>query len=199
MMSAIAREWNSAYVHYPLESLPWHSQSVPRALVGIAARLRRGRALDIGCGAGTSAIYLAKQGFSVHGIDLAPQAIAIARQRATDESVAVDFQVGDALKLDDKEAYDLIFDRGCFHHIPLHEKPRFISNVHRALKDGGTYLLLAFSERNRFEQSLTKEEIRAHFSDLFALGEIREELHREPTGRPVYIYSVVMEKIVQRP
>jgi 2-polyprenyl-3-methyl-5-hydroxy-6-metoxy-1,4-benzoquinol methylase len=195
MITAKTREWNSMYTHYPLEAIPWHSENVPRVLVETAARLRTGKVLDVGCGAGTNAIYLAKQGFRVKAIDLAPHAIKLAKQRASDEGVDIDFRVGDALELNENEAYDFIVDRGCFHHMSHSEKPRFIKNIYRALKDGGTYLLLAFSERNGWEQSLTKEEIWAYFSGFFALGEIREELHREPSGRPVYLYTVAMAKI----
>ena len=52
------------------EQLPWHRPEPPSMLQKVVTqRKETGLALDIGCGAGTNAIYLAKQGYNVTGID----------------------------------------------------------------------------------------------------------------------------------
>lgn len=79
--------WNQAYAED--ETSPWETSSPQPTLVeledfGDIA----GRVLDVGCGVGTHALYLAKQGHSVFGVDFAPAAIERARKRVADESTA---------------------------------------------------------------------------------------------------------------
>lgn len=107
-------------------------------------RLEPGRALDLGCGAGRNAIYLAGQGFSVDGVDLAPAAIAWAEERARDAGVEVRFRCGDAFALDGGP-YDLIYDSGCFHHLPPHRRVSYLRLVERALNPGGHLGLTCFA------------------------------------------------------
>ena len=60
------------------EDLPWHEADPPVALVkALDQRATPGRALDIGCGAGTYSIYMAERGYRVTAIDFMPQAVAI--------------------------------------------------------------------------------------------------------------------------
>jgi 2-polyprenyl-3-methyl-5-hydroxy-6-metoxy-1,4-benzoquinol methylase len=57
--------------------------------------LPRGRALDLGCGTGTDSIYLAQHGWDVTGVDMVPEALAIARRRAAAAGVKAHFVLGD--------------------------------------------------------------------------------------------------------
>jgi cyclopropane fatty-acyl-phospholipid synthase-like methyltransferase len=88
--------------------------------------------------------------------------------------------------------FDFILDRGCFHHISADLRIDFIKNIDKALKPGGKYLLMAFSERNGFEKSLTKEQLHAYFGKYFYLGEIKETVHQEPDNNKVYLYTTLM-------
>ena len=79
-----------------------------------------GRALDVGCGTGTNALYLAQRGLTVVGVDFSPQAIALAREKAERARVAVDFHVADVTRLDSldiREPFDFVLDMGCLHSI----------------------------------------------------------------------------------
>ena len=69
---------------------------------------RGGRILDIGCGTGTHALYLARRGFAVWGVDSSPAMIARARAKA--RGTAVQFAIGDALKglPHDEASFDLV-------------------------------------------------------------------------------------------
>lgn len=75
-----------------------------------------GRALEIGCGTGDNAIWLAEKGFDVVACDLSPLAIERAREKAGRAGVGVDLRVLDFLG-EPLEAgpFDFAFDRGCFH------------------------------------------------------------------------------------
>jgi len=66
-----------------VESLPWHREEPPALLERVVAgRTTRGRVLDLGCGQGVHAVYLAQQGFSVVAVDFVPAALDAARARA---------------------------------------------------------------------------------------------------------------------
>lgn len=186
--------WDKIYRFTPLLLIPWHSNRPPALIVKAVKDLKPGKALDVCSGAGTNSIYLAKRGFEVLAIDISKTAIKIAQKRAEKENVKIDFRIDNVLNLKDRGKYNLIFDRGCFHHISKQDRERFIKIIHRALKENGKYLLLAFSERNNFEKSLSKEEIKNLFSPYFKINRISEEVHQEPFKFKVYLYAIAMTK-----
>lgn len=74
------------------------------------------RAIDLGCGSGTHAVWLAQQGFDVVGVDLSPLAIEMASNRAAAAGVRVHFLAADLLALPDLDPpFQFFFDRGCYH------------------------------------------------------------------------------------
>ena len=107
-----------------------------------------GRALDLGCGPGRNALFLASQGFEVDALDLSPTAIAWAEDRAHEAGVSVRFVCGDAFKLADAELpgpYDLVVDSGCFHHLPPHRRVSYLALLDRVLAPGGHLALTCFA------------------------------------------------------
>ncbi|MCX4415671.1 methyltransferase domain-containing protein [[Kitasatospora] papulosa] len=105
-----------------------------------------GRALDLGCGPGRNALYLASQGYEVDAVDLSPGAIAWAEERAAEAGADIRFHRGDAFA-DDAPAgpYDLIHDSGCFHHLPPHRRISYLTLVERTLVPGGHLSLTCFA------------------------------------------------------
>src|SRR6266850_6468370 len=67
-------------------------------LVEAAKRLTPGKALDLACGAGRNALWLAEQGWSVTAVDGAPAAIEIVRKKASERGLTVDARVADLEK-----------------------------------------------------------------------------------------------------
>jgi SAM-dependent methyltransferase len=107
--------------------------------------LAPGRALELGCGYGRNATYLARLGCGVDAVDFSADAIEQARQRAGSAGVPVDFQCCSIFDATFTEgAYDLVYDSGCFHHVPPHRRKDYVELVHRALKPGGSYGLVCF-------------------------------------------------------
>ena len=98
--------------------------------------------LELGAGAGSDAIWLAEQGFKITAIDVSPTAIEIARRKAADAGVRIEFIAANVLK--DKippGPFDFIFDRGCFHVFDLpEEKSRLIEILRDHLKPHGYWL-----------------------------------------------------------
>ncbi|GGV64548.1 methyltransferase [Streptomyces longisporoflavus] len=124
--------------------------------------LTPGRALDLGCGPGRKALYLAARGFEVDAVDLSPAAVAWAGERAREAGADIRFLCGDAFALTEAETeaeagtaaetaavlggpYDLIYDSGCFHHLPPHRRVSYLALLERVLAPGGHLALTAFA------------------------------------------------------
>lgn len=102
------------------------------------------KAVDIGCGSGNNAIWLAEQGFEVIGCDSSENATGKAMEKAAKADVACSFYSMDFLR--DKipgVPFDFAFDRGCFHHFDDKEqREQFAGKVAEILEDGGIWLSL---------------------------------------------------------
>ena len=105
--------WNESYASD--ESLPWDTGTPDPLLVEVieSRAIAPGRTLEIGCGTGTNAIFLAQHGFDVLGIDISEVAVARARVKAQGRCrfEAVDFLAAAPAG----DPFQFVFDRGCFH------------------------------------------------------------------------------------
>src|SRR5437879_13227560 len=124
---------------------PWDTGITPPEVERFVASHAPGRAIDLGCGTGTNAVYLARHGWSAVGVDFAGRAIARARRRARDAGVSCTFVVGDVTRLEVTGPFDLTFDLGCLHSIPVSGRAGYASGLARVVRSGGTYLLYAFA------------------------------------------------------
>ncbi len=103
-------------------------------------QLRQGRALELGCGPGRNAIYLAKHGYAVDAIDISPVSIEWAKERAVEAGVNINFVCESIFDFAVQEnGYDMVYDCGCFHHIPPHRRLNYLSFINTALKSGGLF------------------------------------------------------------
>ncbi|MEU8000338.1 class I SAM-dependent methyltransferase [Catellatospora sp. NPDC049111] len=172
-----------------------------------------GRALDLGCGAGRNAVHLAGLGFEVDAVDLAPAAIAWAQDRAREASVDVRFLCGDAFVLDLTGPYDLIYDSGCFHHLPPHRRISYLRLLDRALAPGGHFGLSCFAvggmgseesdvdlyRHGRLHGGLayTAESLRGIFAELTEV-ELRR-MRDEPQDSPLFGEPFLWTALFRRP
>ncbi len=191
-------EWDQIYRNYNLNEIPWHSSQPDRNLVKLVKekKIEKGLVLDLCSGDGTNSIYLASKGFQVMGVDISPTAVKIAQSRCLKRKLSCDYFVGDVLKLKMDKKFDLILDRGCFHHISKRKKTKFTRLVRNLLKDKGKFYLLCFSDKNPpYDKNLTKEDIRRYFSEDFHIHFIKDSVHKEPSSMSKrYLYAVFMEK-----
>ena len=123
----------------------WEPVAVPEELVELAASGRvpaGGTCLDVGCGAGLEALYLAWEGYRVIGVDSSEPALEVARERVAAAGIEVDLRRGSAFDLPVPSAsIDLALDRGCFHCIDREDRPDYAREIDRVLRPGGLFLL----------------------------------------------------------
>jgi len=128
---------------------PWESGIVPPEVSQFITEHPPGRALDLGCGTGTSSIALARAGWQVTGVDFSIRAIRLARRKAKQAQVFVDFQIGDVTSLDNLVSpFNLILDIGCFHNLPHNQQAVYTENLNRLLTPGGYFLLYGIWKSN---------------------------------------------------
>lgn len=138
------------YRELPLDEIPWNVESPPAALVDLvdSGWVQPSDAVDLGCGAGNYAVWLASKGFRVTGLDLSPCAIELATGLAKHKNVTCRFMAQDmtgVVKGFDN-AFDFAFDWEVLHHVFPEDRGRYVMNVHRMLRSGGKYFSLCFSE-----------------------------------------------------
>lgn len=126
--------------------VPWDDPLPPPEIMALADELAPGRGLDLGCGYGRAAIYLARCGWTMDGVDFVPQAIAVARQRARAAGVArrATFHVASAAVLDFlTPPYDLAIDIGCMHSFTAEMLAGYRAELVGLLPHGARYVLFA--------------------------------------------------------
>jgi SAM-dependent methyltransferase len=130
--------------------IPWDiHQAQPRLMEIEALGGFSGEVLDIGCGLGDNAIYLASRGHSVTGLDGSPAAIEEARRRAADAGVSVTFDVADATNLSGYEGrFDSVIDSGLYHCLDDAGRQAYVASLYRATRPGARLHLFCFAEGN---------------------------------------------------
>jgi SAM-dependent methyltransferase len=130
--------------------IPWDvHQAQPRLMELEALGGISGEVLDIGCGLGDNAIYLASRGHSVTGLDGSPAAIEEARRRAAQAGVTVSFDVADATDLSEYEGrFDTVVDSALYHCLDDDGRQAYIAALYRATRPGARLHLSCFSDGN---------------------------------------------------
>ncbi len=121
-----------------------HSETQHQAWLDVLYRLTGEltiRALDIGCGTGFLTLLLAELGHNVTGVDFAPEMLELARQKASQAGLVVEFRQGDVEELEDPDdSYDLIVARHLIWTLP--NPARAVHEWQRVLKPGGRLALV---------------------------------------------------------
>ncbi len=157
---------------YQAGPVPWDQPDPPPEVLAFVPTLPVGRALDLGCGLGRAALYLARLGWQVDGVDFIPQAIAEARARAGQTGLdQVRFHLGSVTQLDFLTGpYDFALDVGCAHSFSLDELQAYHRELLRLLRLGGHYLLFAHLNQVDPELEMRRWLEEAALLDIFAEG-----------------------------
>ena len=159
------RPWDASYHDGPA---PWDIGQPQPAVVRLAsAGGFAGAVLDAGCGTGENALHIAALGLPVLGVDVAETALAIARQKAHDRGIEVEFAPADALHLERLgRKFERVLDCGLFHAFDGGERTQYAASLASVTEHGGTLYVLCFSHRGPDigPHPVSQEELRAAFS-----------------------------------
>jgi SAM-dependent methyltransferase len=119
--------WDASYHDGPA---PWDIGQPQPAIVRLASEGGFvGAVLDAGCGTGENALHVAWLGLSVLGVDVAATALAIARAKADDRGIEVEFAAADAFRLKRLgRRFASVLDCGLFHTIEGDERPGYVAS-----------------------------------------------------------------------
>jgi 2-polyprenyl-3-methyl-5-hydroxy-6-metoxy-1,4-benzoquinol methylase len=204
-----------------LGPLQWESERPVGALVELFDRsdFRPGTALELGCGDGVNAVFMANRGCEVTAVDVSRTAIEMAREKQREAGVEVEFVEGDVFELEPApQPYDFVFDRGLLHHLPVFQFEGYKELVADRLAPGGRFHLICHHVSTRPTVVLdgmyggamgkllglltgplvetgcgfTDAELREIFSDRFEIESI--ELIDDDNHRPFRFESAIMRR-----
>ncbi len=177
---------NRKYVEeYTLLNKAW-DESAPQEVDFIIEELSLSpgeKILDIGCGSGRHAVEFAKRGFKVTGIDISPHQIELAKKRAENEEVDVEFIVMDGLQINYKEEFDAVLNlyTSVLGELgSLANDLLFLKKLVRAIKPGGKLIIStlnayrqAWKGNEKFDPVTSTVEWRAVVEEKLYTGPVR--------------------------
>jgi ubiquinone/menaquinone biosynthesis C-methylase UbiE len=188
--------WDASYYDDPP---PWDIGRPQPAIVRLASEGGfAGAVLDAGCGTGENALHVASLGLSVLGVDVAETALAVARAKAADRGIEVEFAVADAFQLERLgRRFETVLDCGLFHTFDVDERPRYAASLASVTEQGGTVYVLCFSNAgpDTGPHPVSQEELRAAFnhSDGWSVEAIeadRIQTRHHADGAPAWFATI---------
>jgi SAM-dependent methyltransferase len=165
---------------YAAGNVPWDEPLPPPEVRDYVHANPPGRALDLGCGYGRAAIYLAGRGWDVDGVEFIEAALMEARARARAAGVSPRFHLSPVTDLSFLPGpYDFALDVGCMHNLDQAGLLAYREELLRLLRPGGRYLLFARLDEQDAEGPKGIDEGRLR--DLFAPGFALERVERGRT------------------
>lgn len=167
-------------VQYREGGLPWDTGRPSSELRRVLDEydVRPCRALEIGCGTGSSAVWMAGRGFRVTAADLSPLAIDRARRRARAAGVSVNFLVADVTDPAAIEGpFDFFFDCGCYHAVRLADGPGYLRAIERVTSAAALGLVLTGNAAEPEDEVgppvLEERQVREEWGRLFDVVHLR--------------------------
>jgi cyclopropane fatty-acyl-phospholipid synthase-like methyltransferase len=194
----------------PIQNIraPW-DEAPRKALAKLveSGRLKPGRALELGSGAARNAIYLAKHGFEVTGVEVNAALVALARRKAMAARVIAHFIVDDLTDLKKVNGpFDVLVDYSTLDDMEPEQRDRYVQNVLPLTHPGSQFVLyclewtLSWWERltlrflSRFgygQLTLEPGEVKRRFGEHFHIHKVAGETqeHHYPRGYAVYLMT----------
>jgi SAM-dependent methyltransferase len=158
--------WDASYDAGPP---PWDIGRPQPAVVRLASEGGfAGAVLDAGCGTGENALHIASLGLRVIGVDVAETALAIARTKAQERGIAIDFALADAFHLERLgRTFQAVLDCGLFHTFDDAERPRYVASLKSIMASQATLYVLCFSDEGPSSgpHPVSRQQLRSAFSD----------------------------------
>lgn len=164
---------------YRIGKTPWERHPLARQLRRLVEgpdALPPGKALDLGCGSGRDAVYLANHGWDVTGVDATAIALDRARSRAEEAGITASWVLGDVTRLDRlglQQGFSLVLDVGTYHGLSMRQRQQCSEGVTNLAAPDATLLLLAFapSFRGPGPRGLSREDVEEEWAPHWKLAE----------------------------
>lgn len=162
---------------------PWESGNPSSELARIIAeqKIKPCRVVELGCGSGINAVWLAQQGFDVTGIDVSGLAIERAKERVAEAGVKnVRLIHADLVALpNDLGTFPFFFDRGCYHAVRRHDVAGYMRTLEQLTVPGSIGLVLTGNAKdnrgpNQGPPVVSDSELHAEFEPAFQIVQLRE-------------------------
>ncbi|NLE37160.1 MAG: class I SAM-dependent methyltransferase [Pirellulaceae bacterium] len=143
--------------------------------------------LELGCGTGADAVFLAKAGLDVTAVEISPIALERARFRAREQNAPIHFVLDDVFGFtENADKFDLIHDAGFYDFARKRNLAQFLDLLWRLTQPGSYYIALPISADDESEEGamgVTEHEIRLELGRLFETVELRSVRFERP-NRP---------------
>lgn len=166
-----------------------------------SGRIKPCRAIDLGSGTASNAIYLAQHGFDVTGVDFAVAAIELGRKRAAEAGVQVNFIVDDLTHLQHVSGtFDLLVDYGVLDDLVTKDRDLYVTSVLPLVHAGTQFVLYCFEWTPRWwerlfgipnREVLAPGEVERRFGEHFDIECYARSLDysKWPAGMAVYLMT----------
>ena len=188
--------WDASYRDGPA---PWDIGRPQPAIARLASEGGfSGAVLDAGCGTGEHSLLVASLGLSVLGVDVAETALAMARKKASDRGIEVEFAAADAFQLERLgRMFETVLDCGLFQTFEGDERPGYVASVASATKRDGTLYVLCFSDDgpDTGPHPVREDELRAAFQpsngwSVVAIARDRIQTNIHDNGAPAWFATI---------
>ena len=170
--------WDARYVK---GDTPWDTGRPSDELIRVLdeEKLRPCRAIDLGCGSGTNAIFLASRGFDVTAADISPTAIDRCRMLRATTDVHIRCLQADLVDPPDGIGgpYGFFLDRACYHVVRRVDVKPYFRTLERITALGTLGLVLAGNSKEPMQPgppTVSEEELRREWGGLFEIVWLRE-------------------------
>ncbi len=188
--------WDASYHNGPA---PWDIEKPQPVVVRLASEgAFTGAVLDAGCGTGENALHIAERGLPVVGVDVAETALAIAREKARERGLEVEFAEGDAFELERlSRTFQTVLDSGLFHTFDRDEQTRYVTSLANVTDPGATAYVLCFSNEgpDTGPHPVSQKELRAAFNagngwDIISIEPERVHTRFHDNGAPAWLATI---------
>lgn len=199
MDSERATRWDGRYA---AGDAPWDTGRVDRCLERIVSRfgIAPCSALEVGCGTGTNAIWLAELGFRVTAVDVSPLAVSAAKRKVAECGADISIRLGDILAdTVPGGPFGFAFDRGCFHsHGTPEERGAFAEAIAKLLQEEGLWFSLIGSTdgppREVGPPRLSASEVATAAEPFFEILALESSVFDSDQPSPARAWACLMRK-----
>lgn len=165
-------------VDSPFQGVPWDIGAPQPVVVRLAeSGVLRDEVLDAGCGLGENAIFLAKQGHRVTGVDGSAVALEKARARAVEHGVDVTFTHADVTTMDGVEPrFASVLDSALYHCLTAEQRDAYAAALARVTLPGATLHLFCFADEGNdafgLPMHVSQDDLREHLGRHWTIKSI---------------------------